>query len=1180
MTWTRHEDLRSIIATVRRRWRLRLVLRGLLLLTAGTVAAVLVAGFGLDQAHFAPGAILAARIVAYVAVVALLVWAVALPLLRRTSDARVALYIEEHEPDLHEVLISAIESTEGDATAPALVDRLVAQAVARTQDLDEGRSIDRTPLRRFGSALAFAVSAAAVLFLAGPPLLKQAAQVLFVPWSDAAAEAPFAVFVTPGDIEVPKGGALDVEAMLRGFTSERVILLFRPIDRQDWDRVAMEPTDSAGYGFRLFDLQEPMEYLVEAGGVSSPVFHIGVTDLPYVDNIDLLLRYPTYTGLGTERIERGGDIAAPLGTKVTLIATPTMVVGEGRILLGTKDTIALTPADSTTLEGTFAVTAAEHYRIELLAANGVWVPASLEYRIDPLDDHRPTISFKTPGRDIRVTAVEEVFAEAVARDDYAIRSLTLVYRVNGEAEDTVVLHPSTAARRAEVSGGYTFFLEEFELAPGDLISYYATASEEGPSGAGRTVTSDIYFMQVRPFGLEYRQAEQQGGNQGGASPEGFSERQRQIVAGTFKVQRDRTTATEKQLHEDLATLALSQGRLKEQVTNLASRLSDRISVGADSVYQIVASELKAALPQMKAAEEQLGVRKPDDALPPEQKALQHLQRAEAAFREVQVSQGGGGGGGGGGQANAEELADLFELETDKLRNQYETVERGEREQRQAQEDEAAERLRQLAARQQQENERLQRGAQQLQQSTQQGGGGGGGAQGQRGGSGSASRDAQRQLAEQAEELARQLERLAREQRSDELNQSVRQLQEAARDMRRAAASGGDGGQAAGERALERIREATRRLENGRTERLQQEMRGATDQVDQLLNRQEGIAKDVERLRQQEAADPQQVAQLMERKDSLASAVNALEGTLDRLGRDARRDQGEAARRVAEAAGAVRDNRIADKIRFSKGLLRGASAEYANAFENQIASNLEDVRDKLAQAAGSVAEPDERRIGRALDRTGDVRRALQSLQDRTEQAQGQSTARDGQPGKNQEGGGAGAREGQGQPGQGSQGQPGQGGRAGNGTPNGGQGNARGGQPGGPGQPNADGRGRPGLITPEQARQFGREFGAQRSAIDSVRRALEAEGIDPADLNRVIEGLRALESPNAYRDPEAVVRLQASALEALKNFEFVLRRTVYGETAGPVATGADRVPAGFRDAVAEYYRSLARKNPPRP
>ena len=60
---------------------------------------------------------------------------------------------------------------------------------------------------------------------------------------------------------------------------------------------------------------------------------------------------------------------------------------------------------------------------------------------------------------------------------------------------------------------------------------------------------------------------------------------------------------------------------------------------------------------------------------------------EAAFRQVQVSFGSEGEGGGNSAMNAEELADLFELELDKLKNQYETVQRGQQQQADDQVDE-------------------------------------------------------------------------------------------------------------------------------------------------------------------------------------------------------------------------------------------------------------------------------------------------------------------------------------------------------------------------------------------------------------------------------------------------------------------------------------------------------------
>src|SRR5215510_8088169 len=63
---------------------------------------------------------------------------------------------------------------------------------------------------------------------------------------------------------------------------------------------------------------------------------------------------------------------------------------------------------------------------------------------------------------------------------------------------------------------------------------------------------------------------------------------------------------------------------------------------------------------------------------------------------------GGGGGGGAGNQYAEDLADLFELELDKLANQYEMQQRAMQQNGDNQIDQLVEKLKELARRQQQE----------------------------------------------------------------------------------------------------------------------------------------------------------------------------------------------------------------------------------------------------------------------------------------------------------------------------------------------------------------------------------------------------------------------------------------------------------------------------------------------
>ena len=231
------------------------------------------------------------------------------------------------------------------------------------------------------------------------------------------------------------------------------------------------------------------------------------------------------------------------------------------------------------------------------------------------------------------------------------------------------------------------------------------------------------------------------------------------------------------------------------------------------------------------------------------------------FRDVQVAFGGGGMG-GGEQSNAEDLADLFELEMDKLRNQYETVQRGERQSVDNEVDEALQRLQELARRQQQENERMKR-------SKSQNFPGGGGSQ--------------RDLAEEAEELARRLERLAREKSEKGLEDTSRRLHQAVSSMRRSASEGREGSLSEGIAALDRLKDARRLLEKDRASRLERGMDDIRSRAEKIACQQEKIQSQVARLGEsssRERADRMQ--RLLERKSELAGEVADLEAQMDRM----------------------------------------------------------------------------------------------------------------------------------------------------------------------------------------------------------------------------------------------------------------------------------------------------------
>lgn len=1120
------DQLIKVIRSVRRRWRLRVTVRGAAIVLASVLIVFLVSAYGMDRFHFSPTAVLAFRVFAYVALVGVAVRFLILPLARRVSDERIALYLEEHEPSLEAQLLSAIEfGRAGGGTSnnfsPALVERLVRNAAEQCRRIDFGRRVEARSLVQSSGLLVGVTMLSALVLLISPPFLRHGTPYL-VPLGGGQPNNPYRIEVTPGNTRVAKGAEVEIGARLFNFDSDQVEIVVQRTAQGEWERYPMTLEEETGeYVFFLLDLDDESEYFVEASGIRSPLYRIDVAELPYVERMALEYNFPAYTGLSPLLQEDGGDIAAVEGTEVHFLISPTLPVRGGAIVVEDQDTLPLTVSEDGTLTAELRVSENGLYRVAFESLTGDLVVGSPDYLIDVLPDQPPIVSFSKPGRDVNVTSIEEVFVEVEAEDDYGVTRLELFYSVNGGVEQTQELY---SGRRRDIKAGHTLYLEELDLVPGDFISYWARVTDGNRVSGQQQATTDIYFMEVRPFDREFRQADQGGGaGSGGGFDSSLSQRQRDVIAATFKTVRDGDDYSRDEYTENLTILALAQGRLREQVERLVAQIEARGIVHLDSAFQAIMEELPQAAEAMGEAESLLGRRKPDDALSPEQRALQHLQRAEAEFREIQVGRGmPSAGSSGGGQPDMDELAELFELELDKQRNQYEQVQRSRQQHVDDQIDETLQKLQELARRQQQENERLRARAAD--------------AQSQAGSGGS-----QRRLAEEAEELARRLERLSREESRPELNETARQLRQAAENMRRAAASRRNGDVSEGISALERLKEARRLLDEKRSAGLQREVDDALRRAERLAEEQREIQDDVERLGRPDARRGERLRRLMERKDEMANEVEDLEAQLDRLARDSRREQRDASRRLQEAADAIRDDKLEDKIRYSRGVVQQRAPEYARNFEEQIAKDIEGLHQKIAAARDAIGETEEQRLARTLDRTRDLVRSLESLEERTRQRAGE------RQGNENEVTGRGQSADRAEPGE----------RRGDSSESAG----------------ATADGFPG-YSPGEVRQFRREFRERRAEAERLRDQLAQEGMETDQLNAIVAQLRDLERERHYGDPRGLTELQAQVIQDLKEFEFVLRRKLGGgDSRQLMLTGSDEVPPGYRILVEEYYRTLA-------
>ena len=644
---------------------------------------------------------------------------------------------------------------------------MVESAIEKARALEDGRRVERKPVNAYAGAVSLVVLATLALFWfeaglsAARPLRARAGV------AQRRRKPPFLTrSVKPGNVSVPKGADQAITAELLGFAADQPVLMVRKSADGPFERVPLIREDTKFQGM-LFDLAGSLDYF-EAGGVRSTTFRLNVwTCRTSRSWSSIPLPGQGRPGAQKDRRRRGHRGSSWDRGRVKIV--PTMPTKGGQIVERAAAGRADPGADGT-LAGKFVADKDGFYRVELDAPTGERVTASPQYTIDVLTDQPPTVSIAKPGRDSSASPIEEVFIEARAEDDFGIRISSWSTRSTARREVRAAVRRGQTAARGErrahvLPRGAGRLARRF-------VSYYARARQRRVQG-GKKATSDIYFVQVRPLKKDFRRAESQAGGGGGGGGEdnqvgALSQQQRQIISATFNINRDRKTMTAEKLKES-SVVALSQSKLREQVEGLLTRMNSRL-VEQDPRSRRSRNCCRRRSPRCRRPRASFAPRSAG-ALEPEQKALQILQKAEEEY-EVQISmqRGGGGGGGGGQSATAQELADLFEMELDKVANQYETAQRAEQNTDQKV-DELMEKLRELARRQEQEAERQRQRA----------------LAGQQGGSGS--NNNQRALAEQVEEAARRLEQLSREENRSDLAQTAKQLRDAADAMRRASANG-------------------------------------------------------------------------------------------------------------------------------------------------------------------------------------------------------------------------------------------------------------------------------------------------------------------------------------------------------------------------------------------------------
>lgn len=652
---------------------------------------------------------------------------------------------------------------------------------------------------------------------------------------------------------------------------------------------------------------------------------------------------------------------------------------------------------------------------------------------------------------------------------------------------------------------------------------------------------------------------------GGGDNDRISERQKDIIAATWN-QVKNGPGERSAVAENAHFLSQLEGKLGEQAKTLSERMGSRELEAESPEFKGFSDAMNQASQEMKDSVGALKGAKWQDALPPEQRALQSLLRAEAMFRNIQIAFGKSGSQGMGSGGAERDLSRMLDLELDKNKNQYETGNSASPsaggQQQQKSLDEALQRLKLLAQRQQElaaqrqpdqvsqqrwEEEQLRREAEQLRQQIQ---------QLAQNSSGSQQQGQQQQQGQKGQQGQSSSSAQAQSGGSDSVRQASDALKRAEDEMRKAVTSHDASAQ---RRAAEQLAEAATLLKN-------REQTQAGSSVAEMAQRGQQIAKDQREINEQarrmyggpaapngssaEASDGSMPGSMPEMRDprygfrswywrqlemqprrpataqeqSLARSKEKLSRELEGLqqqmqqqaqGLQAAQQPGVSSK-LRKALSNAEGEELALRMKKSAEWMRDGFGSRTYGMEGSVTKGVEQLSRDLSsaqQAAGAEGGKGSAEDQKTLQALTQVRKLRQQLNEQAQRRQSSAQA-----------------------GNSSQGNPQQATRGVNGP-----------------------------AIPHSSIQ------EAENALSGLRQQLPAGDRDLSrQLNGAVGSLRHLDDSRAG---EMEARLSRELMPNLERLEAELSRRLEGGTESPRTAAAETAPEQYRDAVAKYFRTLS-------
>lgn len=421
----------------------------------------------------------------------------------RSEERMVARILESRDDSLQNDLINAIDFEDAlkKGVAPEISSDLMRQeielAAQKLRCVEDPAAVLKPPeLRRDYRLLAGALILGLASAAAFPRVFGAILPRYIDPYGDHPPYCATRFAVEPASGTIDYGEDFPIRVVTSGRPVENVELVVEDAHGETISRQPMLDGGEEGFTKTLENVRDEARYYAAVERGRSKRYTLSITKNPRFDSVTASYAFPAYTHMQpkTRLLGSPGELKAYAGTTVTLSVTSNRPLKRGPIRVYGEAAEMTPTTDPHTVSGAFVIGKAGEFSARLIDVEGLESRADFAGTIAIIPDDKPEIAIVSPGHHSFATASAKVPLIIEAKDDLGIAKITLYRNLNDMPDAAKVLFES--------EGGDVFAnpiemldLADLGLRPGDVIDYYATATDTLPESP-QTAASPSYRLAI------------------------------------------------------------------------------------------------------------------------------------------------------------------------------------------------------------------------------------------------------------------------------------------------------------------------------------------------------------------------------------------------------------------------------------------------------------------------------------------------------------------------------------------------------------------------------------------------------------------------------------------------------------------------------------------------------------